>query len=76
MQPGGGDADQFRSSLGRILRGDRVPTQRTRDSIQEALQDWSAPSEEDEVRDAQITRDEFRVWERVNRKLAHRAVES
>lgn len=53
--PGDGDIDSYRSSLRRILRGERVATQRTRDSIQDALGDHTAPKVDDE--DEPLTRE-------------------
>lgn len=55
--PGDGDPDSYRSSLRRILRGDRVASQPTRDAIQRALGDDTAPSVEDEAKDEPITRE-------------------
>lgn len=67
-----GDAESHRRSIRRILDGERNPTQTTRDSIQDVLDDWSAPRVDDEVADQAISHDELATWQRVNRKLAMR----
>lgn len=70
QHPGAGDPESYRRNLGRILSGDvGSPSQPTREAIQAALEDFSAPSVEDEERDAPIRRDELRVWESVNVRL-------
>lgn len=63
--------DSQRKTVRRILSGDSNPTQPTREAICDALgvpRD-ECPSADDEAADSQITRDEFSVWKRVNRKL-------
>ena len=72
--PGDGEAESYRRSIRRILNGDQIPTQATRDSIQDALDDHTAPSADDEATQSEISRDEFSVWQRVNRKFAMRVV--
>lgn len=72
QHPGNGGthtAESHRRSIRRILAGEINPTQPTRDAIMDALEDESAPTVEDE-NDEGISRDEMRVWHRVNRKLA------
>lgn len=69
QHPGDGDPESYRRNLGRILGGEVSPTQPTREAIQAALEDWSAPSVSDEERDSPISRDEFRTWQRVNTKI-------
>lgn len=73
-KPHAGDVESHRSSLRRILRGERVASQPTRDAIQAALEDWSAPSVDSEDSDTGISHEEMSVWQRVNRKLAMRVV--
>lgn len=50
----GASQESNRRSVRRILQGERVPNERTRSAIQEALDDHSAPSAEEE---AEIERD-------------------
>ena len=69
QHPGNGDPESYRRNLGRILAGDVSPTQPTREAIQAALDDFSAPSVDDEAEDAPISRDEFRTWQQVNVKI-------
>ncbi len=45
-----GDPESHRRTVRRILNGDTPsPTQRTRNAIQDALEDWSAPSAADDA---------------------------
>lgn len=44
-----GDTESNRRSLRRILSGETNPTDRTREAIQDVLEDHSAPSRDDEV---------------------------
>lgn len=68
--PGKGDPESYRRSIRRILMGERNPSQATRDAIQDALGDRSAPTLSDEESDAGVTAEEMSVWQRVNRKLS------
>lgn len=51
------DAENARRTIGRIARGEVKASQPTRDSIQAALNDHTAPSAEDEDSDEAITRE-------------------
>lgn len=72
--PGAGGeetVESHRRNLRKILKGETAhPTQPTRDAIQDALDDHTAPTAEEDAADSPITRDEFRVWQRTNAKLA------
>lgn len=50
-----GDPESYRRNLGRILKGEVKASQPTRDSIQKALGDFTAPSAEAEDSDEAIT---------------------
>ena len=52
-----GDPDSYRRNISRILRGQVKASQPTRDAIQKALDDHTAPSVEDEDSDEAITRE-------------------
>lgn len=54
------EEESHRRSIRRILAGSRSPSQRTRDAIQDALNDHSAPREEDEGGLTERERLEFR----------------
>ena len=70
------DPDSYRRTVRRILNGEVNPSQRTRDSIQDALRDWSAPRHDDEPReeDEPLSREEAdqlqRLVARAFRQLA------
>lgn len=58
QHPGDGDPESYRRNIGRILSGDVVsPSQPTREAIQAALDDFTAPSVDDEESDSAITRE-------------------
>jgi hypothetical protein len=57
LHPDNGDPDHHRRSLRRILKGERVPRQPYRDSIQDALDDHTAPTHEDEIASEAMVRE-------------------
>lgn len=73
QHPGDGGeetAESHRRNLRKILKGETAnPTQATRDAIQDALDDHTAPTAEQDAADSPITRDEMRTWQRVNQKI-------